>query len=75
MDLDDPKLFDVFLEIHGTLPQAGPGSREDTLRGLEITDRATQEIEIRRRYRDSYTHGLFVARPAAGTPTERVGRD
>jgi trans-aconitate methyltransferase len=36
MDLDDPRVFSLFLEIYGTLPRAGPGSSEDTLRALSM---------------------------------------
>jgi len=36
MDLADPRIFDLFLEIYGTLPRAGPGSTEDTLRALAL---------------------------------------
>lgn len=37
MDLDDPLVFSLFLEIYGTLPRAGPGSTADTLRALALT--------------------------------------
>lgn len=36
MDLDDPRIFALFLEIYGTLPRAGPGSADDTLRALSL---------------------------------------
>ncbi len=36
MDLEDPLVFSLFLEIYGTLPRAGPGSTEDTLRALAL---------------------------------------
>ena len=36
MDLNDPRVFSLFLEIYGTLPRAGPGSTEDTLRALAM---------------------------------------
>ncbi len=36
MDLNDPRVFSLFLEIYGTLPRAGPGSREDTLQALAL---------------------------------------
>ena len=36
MDLADPRTFELFLEIYGTLPRAGPGSTEDTLRALAL---------------------------------------
>ena len=36
MDLDDPRVFALFLEIYGTLPRAGPGSTADTLRALSM---------------------------------------
>ena len=36
MDLNDPQVFELFLEIYGTLPRAGPGSTEDTLHALGL---------------------------------------
>ncbi len=36
MDLEDPRTFELFLEIYGTLPRAGPGSTADTLRALAM---------------------------------------
>lgn len=36
MDLADPRTFELFLEIYGTLPRAGPGSTADTLRALAM---------------------------------------
>jgi trans-aconitate methyltransferase len=36
MDLGDPRTFELFLEIYGTLPRAGPGSTADTLRALSM---------------------------------------
>ena len=36
MDLADARTFELFLEIYGTLPRAGPGSTEDTLRALDL---------------------------------------
>lgn len=36
MDLSDPHTFELFLEIYGTLPRAGPGSTADTLRALSL---------------------------------------
>jgi trans-aconitate methyltransferase len=37
MNLADPRTFELFLEIYGTLPRAGPGSTEDTLHALSLT--------------------------------------
>lgn len=42
MDLDDPRTFELFLEIYGALPRAGPGSTADTLRALDLV--STPEI-------------------------------
>jgi len=36
MDLEDPRTFELFLEVYGTLPRAGPGSTADTLRALAL---------------------------------------
>ncbi len=36
MDLGDPRAFELFLEIYGALPRAGPGSTADTLRALSL---------------------------------------
>ena len=36
MDLADPRAFELFLEIYGSLPRAGPGSTADTLRALSL---------------------------------------
>jgi SAM-dependent methyltransferase len=36
MDLEDPRVFSLFLEIYGSLPRAGPGRTEDTLRALSL---------------------------------------
>jgi len=36
MNLDDPRTFELFLEVYGTLPRAGPGSTADTLRALSL---------------------------------------
>ncbi len=36
MDLCNPRTFELFLEIYGTLPRAGPGSTADTLRALSM---------------------------------------
>ncbi|MGD8441703.1 MAG: class I SAM-dependent methyltransferase [Holophagae bacterium] len=36
MDLSDPTVFALFLEIYGTLPRAGPGSTADTHRALDL---------------------------------------
>jgi len=36
MNLEDPRTFELFLEIYGTLPRAGPGSTADTLRALSM---------------------------------------
>ena len=34
MDLSDPHTLELFLEVYGTLPRAGPGGTEHTLRAL-----------------------------------------
>ncbi len=36
MDLEDPRSFELFLEIYGALPRAGPGSATDTARALGL---------------------------------------
>ena len=36
MDLRDPHTFDLFLEVYGTLPRAGPGADEHTRRALDL---------------------------------------
>jgi trans-aconitate methyltransferase len=36
MDLSDPRTFELFLEVYGTLPRAGPGGDEHTRRALEL---------------------------------------
>jgi SAM-dependent methyltransferase len=36
MDLSDPTTLSHFLEIYGSLPRAGPGTAEDTLRALDL---------------------------------------
>lgn len=36
MDLSDTRTFELFLEVYGTLPRAGPGSTRDTNRALEL---------------------------------------
>jgi trans-aconitate methyltransferase len=36
MNLEDPQTLALFLEVYGTLPRAGPGSTEDTLRALAL---------------------------------------
>lgn len=36
MDLDDPHAFQLFLEVYGTLPRAGPGRDEHTTRALRL---------------------------------------
>jgi SAM-dependent methyltransferase len=36
MDLNDARTFELFLEIYGTLPRAGPGSTADSLRALSM---------------------------------------
>ncbi|MCP3937830.1 MAG: class I SAM-dependent methyltransferase [Actinomycetia bacterium] len=36
MDLGDRHTFQLFLEVYGTLPRAGPGSTAETLRGLSL---------------------------------------
>ncbi len=36
MDLGDPHTFQLFLEVYGTLPRAGPGGDEHTTRALRL---------------------------------------
>ena len=36
MDLDDERTFRLFLEVYGTLPRAGPGGDEHTVRALGL---------------------------------------
>ena len=36
VDLDDPHTFELFLEVYGTLPRAGPGGDEHTRRALTL---------------------------------------
>lgn len=36
MDLGDPHTFQLFLEVYGTLPRAGPGADEHTARALSL---------------------------------------
>ena len=36
MDLSDPHTFELFLEVYGTLPRAGPGGDEHTRRALGL---------------------------------------
>ena len=36
MDLNDPKVREVFFDIHSGLPREGPGSRASTARALEL---------------------------------------
>jgi len=36
MDLGNPRALELFLEVYGTLPRAGPGSTADTLRALAL---------------------------------------
>jgi serine/threonine-protein kinase HipA len=36
MDLSDPHTFDLFLRVYGTLPRAGPGGTEHTLKALAM---------------------------------------
>jgi trans-aconitate methyltransferase len=36
MDLDDPHTLELFLSVYGTLPRAGPGGDEHTLRALDM---------------------------------------
>jgi trans-aconitate methyltransferase len=36
MNLADPRTFELFLEVYGMLPRAGPGSTADTLRALGL---------------------------------------
>ena len=36
MDLSDPHTFELFLRVYGTLPRAGPGGTEHTLKALSM---------------------------------------
>ena len=36
MDLSDPHTFELFLQVYGTLPRAGPGGDEHTRRALQL---------------------------------------
>jgi len=36
VDLGDPQTFELFLEVYGTLPRAGPGGDEHTIRALSL---------------------------------------
>jgi trans-aconitate methyltransferase len=36
MDLSDPHCLELFLEVYGTLPRAGPGAKEHTRRALRM---------------------------------------
>ena len=42
MNLTDPRTFELFLQVYGVLPRAGPGSTADTLRALALVP--TEEI-------------------------------
>lgn len=41
MDLSDPHTFELFLEVYGTLPRAGPGGDEHTRRALGLVPGTT----------------------------------
>jgi len=43
MDLSDPHCLELFLEVYGSLPRAGPGGDEHTLRALKMSDRVRAE--------------------------------
>ena len=48
MDLSDPHTFELFLEVYGTLPRAGPGGDQHTTRALGLvpgrTPRAVLDV-------------------------------
>jgi trans-aconitate methyltransferase len=48
VDLENARTFELFLEIFGTLPRAGPGSTADTLRALAMvpTDNVTSVLDL-----------------------------
>jgi trans-aconitate methyltransferase len=48
MDLEDPRSFELFLEVYGALPRAGPGSTADTLRALDLvsTDKVRSVLDL-----------------------------
>jgi trans-aconitate methyltransferase len=46
MDLADPHTFELFLEVYGTLPRAGPGGDEHTRRALELVPGPTPKVVL-----------------------------
>lgn len=44
MDLSDPHTFELFLEVYGTLPRAGPGGDEHTLRALALVPGIPRDV-------------------------------
>ena len=45
MDLSDPHILGLFLELYGTLPRAAPGGNEHTVRALEsVPGRAPRTV-------------------------------
>jgi SAM-dependent methyltransferase len=46
MDLSDPHTFELFLEVYGTLPRAGPGGDEHTTRALGMVPGTTPRVVL-----------------------------
>lgn len=46
MDLSDPHTFELFLEVYGTLPRAGPGGDEHTRRALGLVPGSTPRVVL-----------------------------
>lgn len=46
MNLDDPHTFELFLEVYGTLPRAGPGGDEHTLHALGAVPRGPAQTVL-----------------------------
>ena len=46
MDLSDPHTFELFLEVYGTLPRAGPGGDEHTIRALGLVPGSTRRAVL-----------------------------
>jgi SAM-dependent methyltransferase len=46
MDLNDPHSLEIFLSVYGTLPRAGPGGDEHTLRALSLVPGETPQTVL-----------------------------
>jgi trans-aconitate methyltransferase len=46
MDLSDPHTFELFLEVYGTLPRAGPGGDEHTRRALKLVSGSAPQVVL-----------------------------